>query len=209
MRIMRKIVSVAVYTSAILLLLFLSVDIQNLEKRRNNHRPENLTPAEIAAEIWQKQLPPACSMAPETDSIVFLLKNRPQEAFLQYGKKLGISKTWYFLVKGTGVIISVEEEFINVKTTASNTIRLAIDFIFGNAVRDGSGLVNIDDFVNMTGFNNVSVELNKKVKQEVVPQMKKSLKAGDNIVFAGAFEINEDSILSDSLLLIPVSFKKQ
>ena len=83
-------------------------------------------------------------------------------------------------------------------------IHVATDFIFGNAVRDGSGQVDINTFLNMTDFNNVSVAINKLVKGKVVSRLKKAAAPGKQIEFTGAAEIREDQINLDSLRVIPV-----
>ena len=86
-------------------------------------------------------------------------------------------------------------------------IKIATDFIYGNAVRDGSGKVNIDDFLNMTDFNAVSVAINKLVKEKVVSKLKKSAAAGKILEFAGAFEVGEENPDLSALLILPVSVK--
>jgi predicted lipoprotein len=85
--------------------------------------------------------------------------------------------------------------------------RVATAFIFGNAIRDGSGAVNIDEFLNMTDFNNVSIEINNLVKNNLVPVLNKNAKPGMKLQFAGAFEIKEDDIDVQSIRVIPVSVK--
>ncbi|MEZ5073077.1 MAG: DUF2291 family protein [Bacteroidales bacterium] len=85
----------------------------------------------------------------------------------EFGKQLGISQSWYYLVRGQTVEEVGEEDF-RVWHRQPDTAQVATDFIFGNAVRDASGLVSIDDFVNTTDFNNVSIALNRRVSDEVV-----------------------------------------
>ncbi len=84
-------------------------------------------------------------------------------------------------------------------------LKIATGFIFGNAVREGSGKVNIDDFLNMTDFNNVSIAINKMVKENVASVLKRSASPGMKLEFAGAFELNEENISIEDLRVIPVS----
>jgi predicted lipoprotein len=135
-----------------------------------------------------------------------MLKNDPKRAFEEFGRKLGISKTFYFLTKSEGIIGSVEEEFIWV-SIGETQVKIATAFIFGNAVRDGSGVVDIDEFVNMTDFNNVSVVLNDLIRKEVASPLKSKAKPAMKVEFAGAFEIKEDELNTDSIRIIPVSVK--
>lgn len=186
------------------LIVFLSVDIQKLDVYKSNHTNTSFNAAEYAANIWNGPLQSATHYS-DIEFIINLLKTDPQKAFEAYSHKLGISKTHYFMVKGTGIIESIEEEWIVVLSENQLRTRIATDFIFGNAVRDGSGLVNIDDFVNMTDFNNVSLELNKLVKEKIVGPLKKNAQPGKKISFSGAFEMNEENPDPEKILIIPVT----
>lgn len=109
------------------------------------------------------------------------------------------------MVKGVGTLESEDDEALWIKVEDDRHIQLATSFIFGNAVREGSGVVNIDDFINMTDFNNVSVALNKKVKTEIIPVLKNILLPGQKLSFAGVFEFNEDNGSLTEIRIIPVS----
>ena len=201
---MRKLFNYFIPVLVLMLIIFLSLDIKNLDAYRINKPVNQFDAVEFASTIWNNQL----QSIKNSDNLVLitsLLITNPETAFEKYAHKLGISKTWYFMATGQGVIESVEDEYIVVLVENQYKFRIATDFIFGNAVRDGSGLVNIDDFVNMTDFNNVSVELNKLIKTNVVSLLKKNAVVGKQIVFTGAFEINEKNIHPEEILIIPVN----
>ncbi len=185
----------------LILIVFLSLDIKKLDAYKSNKPNSEFNAAEYAVNIWT-QLQKA-ENSNDIEWIIKLLYTNPEKAF-ESAKKLGISKTRYFMVNGTGTIETIEEEFIVILLGNQHKVRIATDFIFGNAVRDGSGLVNIDDFVNMTDFNNVSVELNKRVKEKVIPGLEKDASPGRQITFTGAFEMNEENINPEEILIIPV-----
>lgn len=111
------------------------------------------------------------------------------------------------MLKGKGTIDKVEDEYLLVGIGDQTKIEIATDFIFGNAVRDGSGKVNINEFLNMTDFNKVSVEIDKLVKEKVVSRLKKTAQAGMEIEFAGAMELNNENPDVSSIRIIPVSVK--
>ena len=111
------------------------------------------------------------------------------------------------MAKSKGTIEKVDSEFLVLALEGNTKIKIATDFIFGNAVRDGSGKVNINYFLNMTDFNNVSVAINKLVKEKVVSRLRKSAEVGQVLEYAGAFEINEENIDLSNLSIIPVSAK--
>lgn len=201
---MSKILKYTLGILAVALLIYLSLDIQNLEKHRNGIKPAGFNPTNYSMKFWNDSLPYCIANAPEIGDLLKLLGEDPTSAFEKYGKKLGISTTYYFIAKGEGTIEKVDDEFLVLTLDDENRIKIATDFIFGNAVRDGSGKVDIDDFLNMTDFNNVSVAINKLVKERVVSHLQKSAAVDKKLEFAGAMEISEKNIDLSKVLLIPV-----
>jgi len=202
---MNKTVKYILWSVAILLLLYFSFDIRNLDEYKSSVKADYFDAEAYINNIWENKMPVIARQAPEISVVLDLLENNPDKAFSEYGNKLGISKTWYFMVKGQGVLGEEDAEAVWINLADNRRIRLATAFIFGNAVREGSGVVNINNFVNMTDFNNVSIALNKKVKTEVIPVLKNNLIAGQQISFAGAFEFSEDTGSLSDIRIIPVS----
>ena len=204
---MSKILKYSIGFAVVLLVLYFSLDLQKLDdyKSLDSERAFNLE--HYVAETWETKFPGVIASAPDLAVILTVLDTDPNRAFQEYGKKLGISKTWYFIAKSRGAIEAVEDEYVVVKIAGNKQVHLATAFIFGNAVRDGSGVVDIDDFVNMTDFNNVSIALNTKVKEEIIPGLLKIAAPGVNIEFTGAFEINEEKVNTNNIRIIPLSVK--
>lgn len=201
---MNKIVKYILGFLGTLLVIYLSLNIQNLKDYKAKNNTKSFDATEYANDFWENSLPQSIESAPEISVLFKNLRENPLKAFEEYGHKLGISSTWYLMLKGKGIIQSVENEYIVVSVDKNTKIRIATDFIFGNAVRDGSGKVDINEFLNMTDFNNVSVIINKMVKEKIVTPLKKSAAPGKEIDFAGAAEIQEEQINLDSLRIIPV-----
>ncbi|WP_346857817.1 DUF2291 family protein [uncultured Draconibacterium sp.] len=204
---MNKTIKYIVGIVVLILVLYFSFDIQKLNVHKAANTNIQFNAKEFAQNFWETQLTVCISNAPEISEVTKQLELNPEIVFQNYAHKLGISKTHYLFVKGSGTIESVEDEFLLVRTGETTYIQVATDFIFGNAVRDGSGEVDINQFVNMTDFNNVSVALNKLAKEKVVSRLQKSAKVGMTIEFTGAAEINEENIDVITLRIIPVNAK--
>ena len=189
------------------MVLYFSLDIQILEKHRAAANTTKFNAKDFAAKFWNESLPSCLAEAPLLVDVLKILNENPQKAFETKGRKLGISKTDYFMVSGSGSIEKVEDEFVTLVLDKQTKIKIATDFIYGNAVRDGSGKVNINEFLNMTDFNAVSVAINKLVKENVVARLRKSAAVGKRLEFTGAFEIGEENIDLSDLLILPVSVK--
>ncbi len=204
---MSKVMKFGAGLLAVILVLYYSLDIQSLEKHRAATNATQFNATDFAAKFWDETLSTCIAEAPQMMVVLKILNENPQKAFESYGKKLGISKTDYFMVSGKGLIEHIEDEFIVLAMDQNTKIKIATDFIYGNAIRDGSGKVNIDDFLNMTDFNAVSVAINRQVKEKVVSRLRKSAAVGKSLEFTGAFEISEENVDLTSLLILPVSVK--
>ena len=204
---MAKVIKYSIGILAAILVFYLSLDIQNLEKHRASANTTIFNADDYTARFWNDSLPISITNAPQLPDVMKLLNENPEKAFERYGKKLGISKTWYFMLKGKGMIEKVEDEFLVIALDENTKVKIATDFIYGNSVRDGSGKVNIDNFLNMTDFNAVSVAINKLVKDKVVSRLRKSAAVGQWLEFTGAMELSEENIDLTAISLIPVSVK--
>ena len=191
--------------AASLLVIILSLNIKKLNEVKATKGFTDVNPDEYAKRFWAQELPGCIRNATEISQLVNLLKTDPQKAFNNYSHQLGISQTFYFMVKGFGKIVSVEEEYLKVEIDERISVQIATDFIFGNAVRDGSGKVNIDDFLNMTNFNNVSIAINKLVKDRVVAPLRAFKKSGMLLEFVGATEICQENMDLNAIRIIPIS----
>ncbi|WP_423126880.1 DUF2291 domain-containing protein [Gaoshiqia sp. Z1-71] len=189
---------------AILLTVFLSVNIRNLQEYKASTGSAAFNATEFANVFWTENLPQSIEKAPEATELIRLLDENPDQAFKQYGRKLGLSRTCYFMLRGSGTVWSVDDEHLTVLLNNRDTIRLATAFIFGNAIRDGSGQVDINQFINMTDFNKVSVAINKLVKEKIVSRLKRLAETGKQIEFAGVAELREDQAIPGSFTIIPV-----
>lgn len=202
-----RILKFAIGILGLIFVLVFSLDIQSLEKHRTAAEPARFDATDYALKFWNKMEENGNAGIPRLVEVLKTLNENPKMGFASYGKKLGISKVNYFMVQGEGKIESMTEEYIQLLINQSISVKIATDFIYGNSVRDGSGKVNIDDFLNMTDFNAVSVAINKLVREKVVVRLQNSAAVGKWMEFTGAFEISEENMDLSNLLILPVSAK--
>ncbi len=194
-------------TLAILLTVYLSLDIQNLDSERRRPETEVFDVEKYVADIWENQIPRIMHQAIEIPNLLDALAYNPEEAFRQHSKVLGISNTHYFLVQGNGVITSVNEETITVAIQDTIIADIATVFIFGNTVRDASGLVDISDFANMMDFNQVSVQMNRLIRNERATPLRNQAQPGMAISLIGATEINRLEEVPSQLFITPIHYQ--
>lgn len=125
------------------------------------------------------------------------------------GNKLGISNDYYFITEGNATVLSIEEEDVVVSLTENDEqhIRIATDFIFGNAIREGAKVANIGDFQNTMDYNNISVELNNIIRETVISPFLKTVKKGNSLYFKGAVKVNTKNPNLKELRVIPLILK--
>jgi predicted lipoprotein len=203
----RKIIK---YSFSILLLLVVaynSVYFKKLDEVKTA-ASNGFDAAKYARNFYNNKLLPDLNRAIELDTLIQLLKTAPEQTFKGYSHALDIGNTRYFLVKGEGNITAIGEDAIAVALTndgAKREIKIATEFIYGNAIRDASGLMNLNDFSSVMDFNSVSEEVNKIIRKEVVPAFKAKAKAGDLLQFVGAIELNQVHLNLDSIQVVPVT----
>jgi predicted lipoprotein len=201
---MKRVIKYIIGTIVVIGILYLSADIRKLDVRDSEKTSATFDPDKYSNEFWETKLPVCIDKAISITELKQMLSKGPEKAFNNYAHKLGISKTFYFFIKGTGKIRNINEEKINVTVNENTQVDIASLYIFGNAIRDGSGMVDINRFLNMTDFNKISVLLNKRVKKEIVAPMIEKAKPGMTIEFVGAAEINSEEIKADLISIIPV-----
>ncbi|SDG64414.1 Predicted lipoprotein [Dyadobacter soli] len=167
--------------------------------------------AGYAKNFWDKKLTPGLSKAVDLNALLSQLKTDKDKAFEQHSHALGIGNIRYFMVRGQGMVADVSENEVSVELAdaGGNTgnVRIAMEYIFGNAVRDASGAIDINAFTNSMDFNNVSAEINKLIREKVVPPFKSKVKKGDRVAFSGAIELNRAHLQTNDIEVIPVSLQ--
>jgi predicted lipoprotein len=164
----------------------------------------------FSKKLWEEKFPTKISNAVELAIFIKAAQANPVDAFSKYTNALGIGNYRYALIKTEGIVSDINEDDITMQVELDDslmTVRLATEFIYGNAIRDASGLVDIKDFPNTMDLNNISEELNKMVRKTVLPPFKKAVKKGDTVLVTGAIEIHKEHIKWNELEIIPVQLQ--
>jgi len=140
-------------------------------------------------------------------------KNREQKmaaALRDHGRTVGISNVHYYFLAGQGKVLSVNDESAAIsirKPSDIAEIEIATDFIFGHAVRNGTGLIDVSDFSNSQDFNNISEEINTIITKDVLPDFREKIQPGMTVHFTGAAKVPDDETEIVPLRVIPVKLE--
>lgn len=202
----KKVIKYGLSGFLLLFLAYHSVYFKKLDEVKLASSSKGFDAPAYARNFYNKLLPRTDS-AIETGRLLSLLKSEPDSAFRNYAHALDIGNVRYFLVQGEGTILSLDENAVTVSLKNDSLkadVKIATEFVYGNAIRDAAGLVNLNDFSSTSDFNAVSEETNKIVRKEVIPAFKAKAKEGSDIRFWGAIELNQKHLTLDSIEVIPI-----
>ncbi|MFC6099130.1 DUF2291 family protein [Olivibacter domesticus] len=135
------------------------------------------------------------------------LQANPSEAFDAYSHAPSDGDIRYFMVNGSGVVVSKDSGYVWLEDSAKQSFKLASQYIYGTAARDAAGLVSVDSFDNTMVFNEVSEKINFLIKKQLTPTLQQ-LAVGDSLRFIGAIELNrKDPVLAETTI-IPLHVEK-
>lgn len=141
------------------------------------------------------------------NALVSQIKSNQENTFKTYGNRLGIGSSAFFMVETKGKVASIEDGKIKINTAENGIISIDTKYIFGNAIRDASGLVKLTDFKTNAEFNKVSEALNTLIREKALPSTIQKLKVGDDISVSGALKLSKKENLE--LKVLPVKIEIQ
>ena len=151
--------------------------------------------ADYALKFWSERLGPTLSRAADANTFLNALRQDPKSAATEYGRTVGMSDTVYYLIGGTGTVFSVEASGVTVSLQNSEgepDLLLKTGLLFGNTIRDATGLLNPSHFPNSQDFNEISTELNRIVEAKIIPRLKTGAVPGRRIRFVAAVELESE-----------------
>ncbi len=203
---MKKPLKYIVLTALLGLVGYQSVYIKKLSEV-NNAAGEKFDAAIFAKKLWDEKMPAKIDSAVDLAVLMNAVTKDKEGAFQHYSNALGIGNYRYALIKTSAKVTAVNEDEIQLQIPVADSVMsavLATEYIYGNAIRDASGLIDIKDFPNSSDLNGLSEAMNKIVRTTVLPSFKTVIKKGDTIHIIAAVELNKEHIKWTGLELLPI-----
>ena len=165
--------------------------------------------AGYAAEKYESEVVPAIEEnAVEVTELLAAVVADPDAAGEQYGHRSGVSSPYAYPMTGTGVAGPVEGSLLPLTIEGLppgvEVVLQVGPAINGTALRDATGLIGFDDFLNQIEYADAATELNNRVKEEVLAGFDAAGAAGKAVTFTGAFAYGSNTAL---LQVTPVSLE--
>jgi predicted lipoprotein len=162
---------------------------------------------DFAETFWTNQLLASLDKTVKAEILLPAIQSDATAAKKKFSKNVGLGENYFYFVSGSGRIVAVSDDEVSLAVTDGSTnaeISLQTGLVFGNALRDGTGLLNASDYPNSQDFNDISAALNHIVETKVLPKLREQAKVGAKIPFVGCAEVDDESTDLKPLKVIPI-----
>lgn len=186
--------------------LFHVVPLEQAEAESTAAKANEFEPAAFVESFWADQLIPAKSNAVDASMLLAAIRDDRAAAKNAHGHSVGLSNSYFYFVTGTGRVVDMQKNTIGLAIedgVDDVQVSLNIGPIFGNVVRDGTGLLDLNDFSNSRQFNKISTEINERIEADVLPSLREAATIGATIQFTGCAQINDHESDLNPMVVIP------
>lgn len=155
--------------------------------------------------FWLKRLQPAARQVPELAPFLVAVRTDRRAAMAAFSQRGGLGGADRVFLRGSGRVVAVERNRV-VLDVEGHQVALETGPVFGNVVRDGCGLLEVNEVPGLAEFNEVSAAINRVVEERIQPMIRSGAKVGALLSFAGCAEVPEvlPGPPAPVLLLVPV-----
>ncbi len=161
--------------------------------------PTKFNATEFAATAFEKDIAPYIEKnAVDIVQLSSSITNDKEKAGAEFGKREGPSTAWSFPVTLTGMAGTVKGTLlpITIEGIPQNiTVYIQIGpAITGTALRDVTGNITFQQFVNQLAYQEASTEINNRVKERVLADVDAPSLAGKTVTVTGAFALGNPAV---------------
>jgi predicted lipoprotein len=166
---------------------------------------------QFAETFWANQLLASLEKTVKADALLPAIQNDAAAAKKKFARSVGLGEGYFYFVSGSGRVVAVSDDEVSLAVTDGSTAEVSLQtgLVFGNALRDGTGLLSANDYPNSQDFNDISAALNHLVETRVLPKLREQAKVGAKISFVGCAEVNDESTDLKPLKVIPIQTEVQ
>lgn len=185
------------------IVLYNSMYFRPLDEKLAEDTEEVFDAQTFVDQLWGEALQEVYRSATDLNALFTSLRENKIETFEKESEALGIGNIGYFKVKVEGTVLQINENNVLLLSNGQ-VVEIETEFIFGNAVRDASGLIRINDFDETSDFNNISEAINQTIRSKVVPDFRAAVEKGDRVIVYGAIQLNKAHLDLEQPEVVPV-----
>jgi predicted lipoprotein len=178
-----------------------------LERAMKEKAAATFDPDQFAKKFWDEQLLRSLDRAVKAEVLLPEIQLDPAAARKKFSRSVGMGESYFYFISGQGRVLSATNDEVSIAITAGVTspeIVLPTDPPFSSAVRDGTGLLDINNYPNSQDFNGISSALNRLVEMRVLSGLREQAKAGATMRFVGCAEVKDESTDLKPLRVVPI-----
>jgi predicted lipoprotein len=186
--------------------------VRSLKAVREAQVSKEFNATDLVGRFWGEKLLPGIEQAADVTQVLAALANSPAKVRRQFGRTVGVSSSYFLFVRGAGRVVSASDDSIGLALKPEDEtaeVVVPLGLVFGNAIRDGTGLLDSSSYPNAQEFNDISAALNSIVETNVLPQLQQMAKVGKRIQFAGCVEVADEETDLRPLKLVPITVKPE
>lgn len=186
--------------------------IRSVKQVKADIADAKFNPADFVAQFWSAKLLPAANQATEARDVLAVIATNPEKVRERFGRTVGVSSSYFLFLRGTGRVVNADTDSIGLSLKPEGSgvdISVPLGLVFGNAVRDGTGLINSSSYPNAQEFNDISAALNHVVETQVLPEFQRIAKVGSKVQFVGCVEVSDEDSDLKPVKLSPISVKAE
>jgi len=164
-------------------------------------------PTVFTEKFWDERLLPSLDQAVRAEELLPAIQADAAAAKQKFARSVGVSESYTYFVAGAGRVVAMNDDEVLLAITGAATgaeVSLQVGLLFGNAIRDGTGLLKVSDYPNSQDFNAISEALNRLSETRVLPKLRESVKVGATVRFTGCAEVNNESMDLKPLKVVPI-----
>lgn len=182
--------------------------IEKLSERKRN-KASGFDAKVLAQKIWNEQLPAKLDAAISVQDFLAKTKDNNPASILGLTNSLSIGNIRFAILVAEGTVSDLTEDGCMLELVHEGRkvkIPVELEYVYGNAVRDASGLVKVEDYPISEELNSISENLNSIVRKELLHSLKKDLKEGMRLKLVAAVEMNTAHFRPDIFSFIPLRY---
>jgi predicted lipoprotein len=175
-------------------------------------QPGSFDAEAFAERCWSGAVSAAADSAVDLGRLIAETASGGAEVLERRTHALAIGNYRYAMIRVEGIVKQMDATEIVLSMPHADSsigLRVALEYIYGNAIRDASASVQVRDLPNSSDLSAIAEALNRIARKRVVSAIPQDLRAGDLLQVTGAVELHRTHLRWQGLEIHPVRITRK